>query len=179
MSHALQYAIHQASDVIPPKFTPLSDRFQRGCNERWWGQQATAQTAPPPAVSHDTLVAQKKLIKQILTFGGAEVCMPDLEEDCQKIANRGCFLYGDKANKVTGRPSRCHENSAIMWDRARDQYQIMTGYALSQDGLWRQHTWCMCQTTGYVQESTESRLAYYGFVLSEEEAEDFVFDNAY
>ena len=38
----------------------------------------------------------------------------------------------------------CHENVAELWlSRERGLTAIGTGYALSEDGLWRQHSWGM------------------------------------
>ena len=56
----------------------------------------------------------------------------------------------------------------------------MTGYALSDDGMWRQHSWCICDAgEEYIEDSiiietTEKRLAYFGFIMDEEESEEFV-----
>jgi hypothetical protein len=38
--------------------------------------------------------------------------------------------------------SRCHENVARLWtDKRWGLVAIGTGYALSEDGLWRRHSW--------------------------------------
>ena len=42
------------------------------------------------------------------------------------------------------------------------------GYALSGDGLWREHSWLLADKA--VVETTESRLLYHGFVRTDDEA---------
>jgi hypothetical protein len=51
--------------------------------------------------------------------------------------------------------------------------RIVTGYALSSDGLWRQHSWAMAGDGGVV-ETTEERLLYFGYELTAAEAEIFI-----
>jgi len=111
-------------------------------------------------------------------FGGEEVCMPLIEDDIDAILERSVFLYGDDAEMCPGAPSQCHGNSADLWSQSVHTHMgLMTGYALSKDGMGRQHSWCVYLETGQVIETTESRLAYYGFVMTEEEALSFTSDN--
>ena len=53
------------------------------------------------------------------------------------------------------------------------------GYALSEDGLWRCHSWVVqpMARTVRVWETTVKRVAYFGVVLTSEECEDFVENN--
>ena len=57
----------------------------------------------------------------------------------------------------------------------------MTGYALSDDGLWRQHSWLIAKPgrRWTVIETTCRRLLYYGVVLTEEEARHHADCNPY
>lgn len=56
---------------------------------------------------------------------------------------------------------------------------IATGYALSEDGLWRSHSWVIqpMKRTVRVWETTVKRVAYFGVVLTDEECEQFWYDN--
>src|SRR5258708_7764341 len=45
---------------------------------------------------------------------------------------------------------------------------VVNGYALSKDGLWRQHSWLVTPEGGLV-ETTVRRAAYFGAVLAPEE----------
>jgi hypothetical protein len=68
--------------------------------------------------------------------------------------------------------SRCHENVARVWTRKRHGVLgIGTGYALSDDGLWRQHSWGVRREG--VLETTVPRTKYFGLLLQEEEADGF------
>jgi len=97
------------------------------------------------------------------------------EEHARELEERGEF------STVTGVPieglaSQCHANTAALW--LGDEIEgIATGYALSSDGLWRQHSWGL-DGQGRIVETTEERIAYFGFELSFEEAQDFVEANA-
>ena len=73
--------------------------------------------------------------------------------------------------------SSCHQNVALIW--TRKQFGIIgiaIGYALSDDGLWRQHTWGVLRDG--VLETTETRLKYFGIVLQGEKADFFAFSNS-
>jgi len=74
-------------------------------------------------------------------------------------------------------PSRCHANSGFLWDANRDKLELCTGYALSEDGLWRQHSWCWWPAQRKVVETTERRKAYVGFVMTAKRVEQFYYDN--
>lgn len=86
---------------------------------------------------------------------------------------------------MVGKPSQCHRNSCELWMNNRKQFQvnIATGYALSSDGLWRQHTWLIhryqtrTQSRMRLIETTEKRLGYFGFEMTAEEAMAFCSSN--
>lgn len=124
-----------------------------------------------------------ELRDRLLTFGGEQGCMPAIEEDIIPIMERGQFWYGDEAHMEIGRPSQCHRNSAELYDNNLDnpkvKLKIATGYALSDDGLWRQHTWLVqaLPRKDVIIETTSERVAYFGFVMTAEEAERFVYEN--
>jgi len=119
-------------------------------------------------------------------------CFPGLlEEDLSKILSRGFFQLGKHAKRMPGDPSQCHANAANLWEQNKERAAIVTGYALSKDGIWRQHTWLidlhksvgaegarrMHGTFFQIVETTEPRVLYYGFRLTEDEAEQFAFEN--
>lgn len=125
-----------------------------------------------------TLDAMKKLHDKILTFSGDEVCMTEFDEDAPKILKRGRFFYGSSYMRK-GQDCQCHYNSARLWYKNKDRCFIATGYALSEDGLWRCHSWVVqpMARTVRVWETTVKRVAYFGVVLTSEECEDFVENN--
>lgn len=121
----------------------------------------------------------------LLEIGGEETCFPGIEVDIDRILERGRY-YPGHSMLMRGRPSQCHANVAALWENNhRDiDIHICTGYALSADGLWRQHSWLLrnyktaTQQRTLVIETTVKRLAYFGFELTEREATEFA-DNNY
>jgi hypothetical protein len=83
---------------------------------------------------------------------------------------------GPDARLLPGEDNDCHTNAAVLWTDGTTT-AIGTGYALSDDGLWRQHSWGV-DTGGTVVETTEERLRYVGLVLSGADAMRFAISNA-
>lgn len=159
---------------VPVVCNPINSEWKARLTDKWWASnfEGSLNESELKAVA-----ANRELIKMILAFGGEEVCMPIFEEDYQRIKDRGIFLYGNKAEFVKGNPSQCHANSAEIWYENQERFGLMTGYALSSDGMWRQHSWCVIIDNGIVLESTEPRVGYFGFLMTNEEAETFYWNN--
>lgn len=106
------------------------------------------------------------------------VCDDADEEQDQKANESGRFFYGSSYMRE-GQDCQCHYNSARLWYKNKDRCFIATGYALSEDGLWRCHSWVVqpMARTVRVWETTVKRVAYFGVVLTSEECEDFVENN--
>jgi len=110
-----------------------------------------------------------KLKSRLVTIGGDQVVIPNYEPDLKRILTRGTE-FGGSSQVIKGKRSNCHGNVSDLYD-ADAVDSIVTGYALSSDGLWRQHTWGL--KGGVVIETTEKRTKYYGVVLNSKEASDF------
>jgi hypothetical protein len=70
--------------------------------------------------------------------------------------------------------SCCHYNVASLWDQRKERGRlkaITTGYALSEDGIWRWHSWGL--TTTRIIETTIRKLQYFGIPLHAEGADYF------
>lgn len=165
---------------ISEKFstTPLSDERIAYIREKHWyheNNNTAEYLLHDPDNGHRMLELRDKL----LSFGGQEVCLPVHEEDLVNILDRGQLWIGDRITMMRGRPSQCHMNSAYCWDANKDKAVLCTGYALSQDGIWRCHSWCvhLKPRKNRVVETTVERIAYFGFVMTTEEATQFYFDN--
>lgn len=156
---------------------PMDAEWKAQLDQRWWSTHSTVK----PANEKEAAEMQRMFVlrNRLLAFGGEEVCLPDYEEDYDAIMQRGQFFYGDHARMMRGAPNQCHHNSAMMWDANRGKCQIATGYALSDDGLWRQHSWVVQPLTlsWRVWETTEKRLAYFGVVFNNDECEEFFYNN--
>lgn len=111
----------------------------------------------------------RPLKRILLRIGGWSVCLPADEPDLESIVSRGQRFPGD-ADLVEGEPCSCHANSAQL-SLELPGARLCTGYALSDDGMWRQHSWVLVGDR--VVETTEPREHYFGFVLDDGEAEVF------
>jgi hypothetical protein len=114
------------------------------------------------------------LLSQAILQHGGEAVVPPLEPLAQPFAEMLIDLgepQGPDARKVRGARSDCHGNTARLL-RAGKAAAIGTGYALSADGLWRQHSWGL-DSGGVVLETTESREQYWGIQLRGEDARYF------
>lgn len=129
----------------------------------------------------DTVVAElaqpglDKLNKRFLEIGGDSV-ISVYEEDLNKLLKRGQQFTG-RAKLHRMRNSDCHSNSANWWNEHRGEVAIVTGYALSTDDSWRQHSWLVSLKSGEIIETTVLRKAYYGFQLTPKESEAFLENN--
>lgn len=121
--------------------------------------------------------------RRLLSHGGVLVKHPSgPEPDLEHLHTRADVIhvdpYGDRVLFVEGAPHECHANAAALWRQRRTPglghvvTGIGSGYALSGDGLWRQHSWAVT-SSGRIVETTEPCLAYAGFMLSEQEAKLF------
>ena len=113
------------------------------------------------------------LKKLLLDIGGWSVCIPHVESDFSKLITRGRRFPG-KSKTMRGHDCQCHSNVANLYENNED-FQICTGYALTRDGMWRQHSWGLFHNT--VIETTVKRISYFGFILTEDEAGQFCFWN--
>lgn len=110
-------------------------------------------------VSYETSLESDRLIKRGQFFGKTS-----------RLIKRGMETCG------------CHSNSAYLYKRNPEKYQIITGYALSDDLVWRCHSWVVESLKNgkfKVVETTEPRIEYYGYILNDEEALEFVYNNTY
>ena len=120
---------------------------------------------------------RKDLKRKLLGIEGKRVALPAMEEDLREILTRG-QLWRKRVRLIRGQPSRCHQNAANLWEQNRERLILVTGYALTRDdGIWRQHSWLYDPVWDRVIETTTRRSLYFGFAMTTDEAEDFLFWN--
>ena len=119
----------------------------------------------------------KRLKALLLRLGGDFlVAPPKPDQDISMLLEHGFVTSGPVTLKVM-KSSSCHQNVASIWTKKKfGIVGIATGYALSDDGLWRQHSWGILRDG--VLETTETRLKYFGVVLQGEKADFFAFSNS-
>jgi hypothetical protein len=127
-----------------------------------------------------------KLRDRLLGFGGLEVVLPryaDFEPSMRarddyyscELLVRGQQWPGTAAIVDERVASACHQNVATAALAGRGS--IVTGYSLSSDGLWREHSWLLDLALAPAHELVETtvlRLLYFGFVLNAEERRRFI-----
>jgi len=155
------------------------DRADKGL---WWYSKNIKSPARYAAIfgpgsSELHRLAYLELHELLLKVGGEETCFAYKEPDLKNIVGRGYYRPGKPAIFSHGVANGCHLNCARIYQHSfkRERLRLCTGYALSCDGIWRQHTW-LVETWGEkeaVIETTELRMAYFGFDLTRDEAEAF------
>jgi len=106
--------------------------------------------------------------KQLLKIGGNGLIFVP-EGDLNNLVARGRPFFDAPIERLIGKRHSSHCNSLKWWQENKTKYSIATGYALFEDGLWRQHTWLWNGTTVF--ETLQPCLMYWGFVLTAAEAE--------
>ena len=123
-----------------------------------------------------------ELRRKLLGIGGLEVVLPRYDEmseaqrnrqryETARIIDAGQTWQGQMARLEEMDDSNCHVNTAIMFKRGVGS--IASGFALSEDGLWREHSWVL-ERSDHLIETTVLRLLYHGYALSPEEHTWFV-----
>lgn len=110
-----------------------------------------------------------KLIVELKRIGGEDTQVVPIEElDLGFLLANGHNMYEWKIRRIRGgAPCECHSNAALLWVAGQAD-AIGMGWALSQDGLWRQHSWGVrYQKRGGLEvlETTVKRLRYWGVEL--------------
>jgi hypothetical protein len=101
--------------------------------------------------------------RTLLSIGGSLVVPPRGPETDLEALLAGGSAVNLPVRQVPGEPGDCHRNVAARWIDGSFE-SIGTGYALSDDQLWRQHSWGLT-SGGDLVETTDRRLAYVGFTL--------------
>jgi hypothetical protein len=115
----------------------------------------------------DFVAKKYKLDHVLLAFGGDRTGIDALETEVDDILERGQLLDGKNAVLRMGEPSQCHRNAARLFLADPERTILLTGYALSDDGLWRQHSAAIRETPEgpVLIETTAPRVAYFVFPM--------------
>lgn len=175
------YLLSKAKDKENRKFlkscNPIDADWKNILKEREWSvfykdQNYLKDNFP------DTFYILRKIL---LSFAGEDTCFNmgyDGIEDCKRLIKDGQFWLGKSAKLMKGEVGRCHSNSAQLYYANRNNFdvRICTGYALSDDGMWREHSWVIYHKdrSNQIIETTKKRVCYFGWVLTPEECETAV-----
>lgn len=114
---------------------------------------------------------------KLLAIAGESFHAPAFEEDIERILEDGFQASTSGLYVMKGQDNQCHQNSACCWNANRKHSVIMTGYAL-HNGTWVSHSWVVDSKSNIV-ETTFPREIYFGFLLTDEEAQKFYDDNVW
>lgn len=115
------------------------------------------------------------LRSKLLSIGGVRVAEV-FEEDLDKVLSRGKVFSPKKVRLKKMRPCRCHGNAGVFWKNYSDvngfdNIKIVCGWCLSDDGIWRQHSFLYQPIDNVIIETTVKRVVYFGFALDLDESE--------
>jgi len=118
----------------------------------------------------------RQLARVLLRIGGCFLVPPPWPDpDVIELIHSGFAMCGPVLLKVR-KQNQCHQNVAALWEARRcGIIGIGTGYALSDDGLWRQHSWGVLREG--VVESTVPMIKYFGILLQGDRADRFTRSN--
>lgn len=113
---------------------------------------------------------------KLLNIGGQEV-VPIEEIHLEKLIKHGSVINSDSLQIINGgQQHRCHQNCCYLYEENESITHIGTGWGLSNDVLWRQHSWCMKGEK--IIETTVPRKIYYGILFDENNVREFIKDIA-
>lgn len=165
-----------------PVCKPVDGEWKKAMKESWWATNYTGK--PVNEVEAEKMQKMYQLRDKLLAVGGEEACLPLTDVDYDAIMKNGSVMQYRVMTKK-GERNKCHMNAAYFWYTNQNAIRICTGYALSEDGVWRQHSWLLHlyigsggRTKAHIVETTEKRLVYFGILLSTEECKKFYDGNA-
>lgn len=173
MQKAHDVTMQEAMDLFAVRGIPVTDRIPEAWKPHL--ERLPAGENPLPA-------GMEELGRRLLAFGGSGACFPDIEEDMALILQYGQLWNGwSNTIRMEGEPCQCHSNSAWLMRANEDTntcLTIATGYALSADGIWRQHSWLVQKRRSIrIIETTKKRVLYYGAALAGDALDDFLYMN--
>ena len=121
------------------------------------------------AITHQPEI--RSLRDLLLRIGGCELVAPAWADSRIRALFSIGYIMEAKVRLMPMEPCACHRNVSRLWRRKQSRLiGIGTGYALSADGLWRQHSWAV--TSRRILETTELRSIYFGQLLNGSSADE-------
>ena len=123
--------ITNPSQIEKIKTAPFDEEWEKRISSMWWYHKNNIADA---RIDKRLFALRSKLLE----FGGSEVCMPVFEPELNELLQYGQLWFGDRYRLIKGEPCHCHSNSSQYYLSHKDNTVLCTGYALSEDGMWRQ-----------------------------------------
>ena len=116
------------------------------------------------------------LRRLLVDLGGTHLVAPPHPDTALPLLIVGGFVMAGPVMRIVMEKSECHRNLAEIWsNKQHELVGVGTGYALSDDGLWRQHSWGVRREG--ILETTVPRMKYFGVLLQHEDADSFAMAN--
>jgi hypothetical protein len=102
-------------------------------------------------------------------MGGEIVCDWNLGETAEDVAwattTLGMVWPTTGRKTMNGNRNNCHENAKRQQERYPHRYRAITGFALSTDGIWRQHSWAFDFKDGKLADTIfgSTNRKYFGY----------------
>jgi hypothetical protein len=109
--------------------------------------------------------------RKTLKDRGWAAVIPNIEPDLEKILEEGRRFPG-KSKTIRGEPSTATRTVRRAGMKTGNFARYAQDTLFPKDGMWRQHSW-VYTNDGVVVETTEKRVQYFGFIMTEEECEIF------
>jgi hypothetical protein len=149
--------------------------FDRKCQaevQEYLRQKDVERRAWAKANRRDIKLTQERL----LAIGGKKIS-PQPNEYIQCLASHGQLMDCPVIFREM-EPSQCHENVRELWLKKRPKSRLLaicTGYGLTEDDMWRPHSWGLSRTAGKISiiETTVIRSKYFGVMFNREGSDIF------
>lgn len=162
--------------IVNPNQMPKQIIAQDPKLKRVKERNITIQRIHSNTIEFNKLRAMELKLQQFIPFSQMRY---DYDDYIEKVYQHGRFMYGDRCTLDIGKPNQCHKNTIELYELNKDVTSIATGFAWIQGDLWVQHSWLIHwidnkRTKFDIVETTLKRNAYFGVILNEAEAEQFI-----
>jgi len=144
----------------------------------YWNQSMQAWLVGTKPFKNKNMYSDRKLVEKLsrkmLRIGGTAVCVHfcDPRPFTETFIKHGYAFDYKSIILKEGEPSNCHQNAALLWKANQKKYYLCTGYGLSDDQMWRRHSWLQ-DKEGNIIETTAPRLIYFGIAQTTQSAKAF------
>ncbi|MTD47152.1 hypothetical protein GKE82_23405 [Conexibacter sp. W3-3-2] len=121
---------------------------------------------------HTQRDAYEALARRLAGRGRRLIVACGVDPEMDQLLRDGLLTDPPRAVLLRGAAHGCHANAAFLVQAGR-AHTLATGWALSDDGLWRQHSWAL-DRDGLIIETTEPRQQYFGVELTGPALQQFV-----
>ncbi|CAH6990139.1 hypothetical protein VCHA53O466_140134 [Vibrio chagasii] len=161
-------------------FNAVTGIFWDGLDERWsdgikrnqWWASANIRNKPNGMSTREHSKALS-LYDALIHNGGCEVCLSttnlDDDLDIDSVIANGSIMGTTNSvlNEVLFlemQTSNCHENAATV-KAERPEFHLCTGFYMSSEGMWREHSWLLTPDKGNIIETSSVQCAYFGVIV--------------